>query len=394
MIRTPYQFASRYEPRGWMHWPEDEDVSLEFMKLLGAAQEGGSTVSECFLAASQIDPRDHESWYREWNRTADANRERAIAALESGNALTARGNLLRATNYYLAAGIFLDAGDCRRGAVVGRMQECAEQFLKLLTPAGKVVEIPWLPDYPLRGYFLPAPSGGDRKPAVICMGEPGQRKEEFLYKMSRYARDREISVLVVDLLGPGSSSQFDQVVGRPDLETSISRCVDYLAERDDVDEQRIAIVGDGAGSSFVARGVALDQRIAAAVCDGGIWDLHERALLINRTSGAAPSELTLNLEKFGRHSIMRKIKCPVLVTLGEHGWLDASDEASFSHYFEEHGLDISMKVFSASETAASHGHFDNPTFANEYIFDWLSDRLGMNTTKVLKPVCFVGCLAG
>ena len=32
---------------GWVHWPEREDLSLEFMRLLAAAQDGGSTVSEC-----------------------------------------------------------------------------------------------------------------------------------------------------------------------------------------------------------------------------------------------------------------------------------------------------------------------------------------------------------
>jgi dienelactone hydrolase len=168
------------------------------------------------------------------------------------------------------------------------------------------------------------------------------------------------------------------VAGRPDLETSIGRCVDYLIERGDIDERRIGILGDGTGSSFIARGVALDQRVAAAVCDGGIWDLHERAFLMNRMCRTEGSKAALNLEKFGHHGIMKEFKCPILVTLGEHGWLDASECESFSRYFEDHGLDISVKVFRAAETAASHGHFDNPTFANEYMFDWLSDRLGLD----------------
>jgi len=39
---------------------------------------------------------------------------------------------------------------------------------------------------------------------------------------------------------------------------------------DDVDEHRIAILADGWGSSFVARGIAFEDRFAAAACDGGI----------------------------------------------------------------------------------------------------------------------------
>ena len=42
-------------PEGWIWWPEREDLSLEFMRLLAAAQDGGSTVSECWLTASRID---------------------------------------------------------------------------------------------------------------------------------------------------------------------------------------------------------------------------------------------------------------------------------------------------------------------------------------------------
>lgn len=36
---------------------------------------------------------------------------------------------------------------------------------------------------------------------------------------------------------------------------------------------------------------------------------------------------------------------------------------------------IALKVFESSETAAAQGHRDNPTLANEFIFDWVADRL-------------------
>ena len=91
-----------------------------------------------------------------------------------------------------------------------------------------------------------------------------------------------MSLLAVDLLGAGAGSPFEEVVGRSDLETAIGHIADYLIERGDVDADRIAIVADGWGSSFVARGIAFDDRFAAAVCDGGIWDIHEQAFLRDR----------------------------------------------------------------------------------------------------------------
>ena len=357
---------------GWINWPDSEDLSIEFMRLLGAAQEGGSTVSECFLTASRIDPKDDDCWHREWKKTADASNERGNTAFSRGQMLTAQSNWLRAINYYQTAAFRLELADKRQQAVLKSMRACARRYLEHLPAGGEVVEIPWLDGYPLEGYFLPAPVGPVRAPVVICMGEPGHRKEEFLYKTARYARDRGMSLLAVDLLGSGTGVKFEEIVGRPDLEEAVVHLMDYLTTRRDVDERRIAILGDGAGSSFVARGVALDQRFAAAVCDGGIWDLHERAFLMERISpfGAESGE------RIGS-SIARKFKCPVLVTVGEDGWLEAGRVQELFEKLKRNHRDITLKIFSREETAASQAHFDNPTLANEFIFDWIADRLNI-----------------
>ena len=222
----------------------------------------------------------------------------------------------------------------------------------------------------MEGYFLPAQVASHRMPVVICMSEPGHRKEEFLYKTARLARDRGISILAVDLLGSGAGVQFEELVGRSDLEAAIGHVMDYLTTRDDVDERRIAILGDGAGSSFVARGVALDQRFAAAVCDGGLWDMCERAFLMQRASSPGAA----SVERIGSSSIVRNIKCPVLITVGEHGWLEPDRVADLFDQLRTNHQDITLKMFLGAETAASQGHCDNPTLANEFIFDWIADR--------------------
>ena len=199
----------QFDPRGWTHWPEDEDLSTELMRLLGAAQEGGSTVSECFLTANRIDPKDEQSWFQEWKKTADASAERADRAIARGNLLTAQSNWLRATNYYNAAMFPFDCADKRRQAVLASMRACARSYLKHRTPAGAAIEIPWLDGYPLEGYFLPAPNASSEAPVIICIGEPGHRKEEYLYKVARYAADRGMALLAIDLLGSGSGAQFE-----------------------------------------------------------------------------------------------------------------------------------------------------------------------------------------
>ena len=357
------------DPRNPLHWQDREELAIEFARLLGTAQEGGSTISECFLTAARIDLNDRNSWRREWQRTAAVSHERGNKALDGGHLLTARSNWLRALNYYQAAAIDFDAADASQKVVLQGIRKCAHLYLEHSTPAGEVVKIPWIDGYALEGYFLPAPNPRRRSPVVICMGEPGHRKEEYLCKSARYARDRGMSLLAVDLLGPDGGLRFDRIVGRSDLETAVQSVMDFVLARDDVDENRIAILGDGAGSSFVARGIAHDPRFAAAVCDGGIWDMLEQNFLDGRMSSRASRAAP-------RSGVAQALKCPVLVTLGANGWLEPEVVEKLMRQLKASQQDISLKIFSGDESASWQGHVDNPSLASEYIFDWIADRLG------------------
>jgi dienelactone hydrolase len=351
---------------GWIHWPEREDLSLEFMRLLASAQDGGSTVSECWLTASRIDFADDHSWYREWIRTADASKARAATAFGEGHLPTARSNWLRAINYYQAAAYPFDfPGEARRASIAA-MRECAANYLRHRDPPGEIVSIPWV-NGALQGYFLPARATVGAQPAVICIGEPGHRKEEYLFKLARHALERGISLLAVDVLG----DQPDSALETRDLESAVGCFMDYLSDRDDVDDSRVAILADGWGSSFVARGIACDQRFAAAVCDGGVWDAHERSFLARRTARRG-AEVFHGMET---SRVMRKITCPLLITAGEGGWLKPDRVTELVEQLKGGREDVTLKIFGRAETAAAQGHLDNPTLANEFIFDWIAARL-------------------
>ncbi len=358
------QFAS--DNRGLPFWPDREDLSSEFTRLLGAAQEGGSTVAECLAAASCIDASDDVSWCREWTKAADINCARAAAAVGNGKIPTARSNWLRAMTYYQAAAFPFDGADGNCRAAIASMRRCAANFVRHASPRGEVVLIPWLSGYPLEAYFLPAPGAPGRAPAVICFGEPGQRKEGYLYKGARYASDRGMALLAVDLFGAGADADFADIVGRRDLETTVGSVMDYLADRDDVDESRIAILADGMNSSVVARGIAFDDRFAAAVCDGGLWDLHEREFLMDRVAWHESAGMRPTLSRAARN-----IKCPVLIPASQHGWLQPERVRQLYEGLRADGRDVTLKIFTDEETASAQGHADNPTLANEFIFDWI-----------------------
>ena len=349
-------------PDGGICWPDHEDLSLEFTRLLASAQEGGSTISECWLAASRVDPADDESWHREWSTLADTNNKRAAAAFSDGHLATARRNWLRAMNYYQAAAYPIGLPQQRQSAAVTAMRNCATNYLRHRQPAGEVVSIPWLNDFPLQGYFLPAGTGNS--PAVICIGEPGHRKEEFLFKVARHAFKRGIALLAVDLLGTGTGVQFEEILQRHKLESAIGRIVDYLARR--------------ASQSSATTGVLRSSR--GGLRSMSAW-LPPFAMEVSGMRMSVPScesapcaacDTDHNCET---NRLLRSIQCPVLVAVGENGWLESDRVMEFTDQIRAEDRDLTLKIFRQHETAAAQGHLDNPTLANEFIFDWIESRL-------------------
>ncbi|MGY3618873.1 alpha/beta hydrolase family protein [Bradyrhizobium sp. USDA 10063] len=368
---------SDLSPQGWIWWPEREDLSLEFTRLLASAQEGGATFSECWRTASRIDltgDDGDDSWHREWAAAAEVNRERASSAAAQGHPATARSNWLRAINYYLTAAYPFDLAPDKRQSAMASMRECAASYLNCREPRGEVVSIPWLSEFTLQGYYLPAPASGGGAPVVICIGEPGHHKEEFLFKLARHASERGMALLAVDVLGDGTGLSFEKVSLHHRPERAIGPIMDYLIGRDDVDARRVAILADGWSSSFVARGIAFDHRFAAAVCDGGIWDLHLGSFLDpqNRPFGVEPCP------ELEADRILRRVRCPLLVAASKRGGLSADRIAELTDRLRagRRDRDVTLEISEGAETAAAQGRSDNPILAKEFIFDWIASRIG------------------
>lgn len=357
-----------FDDKGWPLWRDREDLSAEFIRLLAAAQEGGSTVSECWLTLSRIDLSSESSWSEEWIKIAEQNEARAELSSVNGSLITARRNWLRAITYFhAAAGPPGSSSNLLQYAVDG-MRRCAKSFLQCRVPAGQVLTIPWTEDASLQAYYLPS-SFRDNGPVIVCVGEPGSYKEELIVKYANHANERGLSLLTVDLLGTRATLPPEPLEGQK-FEAAMSHILDFLSEMPGVDNTRIAIVADAWSSSLVARAAASDARFAAAVCDAGIWDAHERSFFFRHATGHGQGKCIDE-----PNSISRGIDCPLLVTAGEGGWLLPNALTEFGDQLANLHHDASLIMFRRAETAAMQGHIDNPTLANEVIFDWLEDRL-------------------
>jgi dienelactone hydrolase len=369
-----------YSDAGWLQWPDDEAYSFQFMRMLGAAQEGASTISECFFAARLITPGNDESWYEAWKSAADINRARGDEAHARGGFNAATSNWLRASNYYRCAELFMDEKDPRREFLLRSMRRCSRLYLEHICPRGEVVKIPYQGDCSLEGYFISAPGARPLMPVVVCLGGVDLCKDELLCTMRRSAAGNGLSLLLIDL--PGCEAMDENRLS-PHIEASAGCWVDYLLARGDIDPSRIALYGDGLGSSLATRIASRDHRFTAAVCDGGLWDRHELIFAgrIGRDQVAAGKRVWMA----GVVHSATMLKCPSLMTIGQHDYIAVENAIDVHESCNRSGAPLDLKVFSTEGTAASPGHIDNPTLAKEFVFDWLRRKLG-STERIVASV--------
>ena len=376
-----------YAPDGWKQWPDDEEFSTQFVRVLAAAQDGASTIGECFQAAGHIRAGDRESWHRAWFAPAQRNAARAEAAETAGHRLTARANWIRAASYYRAAEFFLDPQDPRRLATFDRIEACSHRALSQFEPQGEVVRVPYERGAHLDAYFLPAPGKG-RRAAVVAFGGLDEFKDELIQEMERYALARGLSLLLVDLPGQGGALRRQHLTARHDTEVPVGSCIDYLLTRSDVDPSRIALYGASLGGYYVTRAAARERRIACAVSDAAQWQVGKSALALSAVpdgmvavlsrwvfGARTMQELVEVTQPFDLQGVVKDIRCPFLIVAGE---LDSFGTHNARNVYEEArsaDVDVTIKWFTAEETGAAHCQVDNPTPGMELICDWLSDHL-------------------
>ena len=392
---APITSIPHYQPYGWHHWPNHPWMSYQFRRALGETQEGGGTVSECFLAASRMIPGDAESWHREWLRIADFNMKRGDNEYAAGHVRTAMNCWLRAADYYRSAEFWLAPDDPRRLATFDKCEEASHKFLAQCQPKGEVVEVPYENGKTLFAYFLRSPYASGKQPVLIAFGGLDSFKDELWFMVGRGALQRGISVLMVDGPGQGGTLRRHKLTTRYDYEVPVGRCIDYLETRDDVDTSRIAVSGSSLGGYYAARAGSMEPRIAACISHGAIWDLHEAWKTRGEDHGLAGhikwvfgcktmAEVQEVNKPFTLRGVLNNMKCPYLILHGGHDVLGVDRAKTVYEYAKQHGVDVTLRFVTEEETGAEHCQHDNPTIGQELLNDWLADRFGIDQTKLLK----------
>jgi len=252
---------------------DDRPFDGQLQRTAAKSSYGCSDLGEIFAISARITPGNYDSWYGEWFAAGEANQELAEKEAASGHQESARQAYLRASEYYRSAYFF-----CRRDIDGAPLQEawgrCRNMFraaAPLLPYATEQVRVPFEGIH-LDGYVM-RPRTGDPGPTVLFPAGYDSPVEEFYSVGGCEAAARGFTV--VTFSGPGQAEMLYErkIPFRPEFENVVGPVIDFVESRDDLDAQRVAIIGRSLGGYLAPRAASKDERIWALAADPAQTDM-------------------------------------------------------------------------------------------------------------------------
>lgn len=188
-------------------FPQDEDWSLQTMRLLAQVAVGGADLFECARTAARIgnETTDGEVWWREWRRTAEEVAAQGEAALARGEVTTARRALFRSCGYYRHSEFFLRSHDPRRAEAYNNGRNNFRKAAALTGGLIEQIEVPF-EGKTMEGYLVRPDDSGEARPTVLFLGGADSWAEELYFLGGTEFPARGMNVVMVDTPGRGAVS--------------------------------------------------------------------------------------------------------------------------------------------------------------------------------------------
>ena len=393
---------------------KDDDFQFAVENVLGSVWSRAADIGEVLTTVDRIPNGSAQAWVEQWTATAARVADEARAAEAAGHVRTAAARWLRAASYYSEASDKADAtGDFT--PLWERHRDAWDRFVDLTAAGGDLtverIRIPY-EDTTLPGYFFSqGRSSGAGRTLVYTNGSDGS----VVGAWSRGIADalaRGWNAMTYD--GPGQNAALVRqgLPFRPDWENVLTPVIDHLAERPDVDLDRLAVMGVSQGGYWVPRAAAFEHRIAAAVADPGVVDVATTMLrqlphfLVRRldagdrqgfdtdmawalkVSPATRTMLRWRMRPYGVTSPfdfftaareyaltdeqLAAITCPMLVTDPEHEQFWPGQSAQLAAALT---CPVTLLPFTAAEGADSHCEPAASGLRSERVFDWLEEQV-------------------
>ncbi|HZE05786.1 MAG TPA: alpha/beta fold hydrolase, partial [Solirubrobacteraceae bacterium] len=201
---------------------------------------------------------DWEGWLEAWTRTAEMHTSLAVQALARGARLSAGQAYLRAAvSYHFSKFVWVLDPELHRRNTLAAVRAMSAAH-GLLDPSAERVEAPI--DGGVVVANLRRPSAGDPSPLVVLIPGLDSAKEEFWHWEAVFL-ERGMATLSLD--GPGQGETGLTLGIRPDYEVAVAAALDAVADRPDLDGDRVGAVGVSLGGYYVVRAAAFEPRIRA-----------------------------------------------------------------------------------------------------------------------------------
>jgi 2,6-dihydroxypseudooxynicotine hydrolase len=283
------------------------------------------------FTAQGVDPSDFsrvtaglehwQDWLAAWSANGDLHAGLARDAEKRGWRRTAGEAWIEAAvSYHFAKFVWMldmDAHDTAAERAVAAMYEGH----RLLDQGAERIEIPFGGASMVGN--LRRPPGVPRPPLVLLIPGLDSTKEEF-FRAENVLLDRGLATFSLD--GPGQGETAPHIKIRPDFEAPAAAALDVLCGRDDLDGDRVGLLGVSLGGYYGARAAAFEPRIRAVVISGGCYDYGE--LIRHRAPhsfatfrygcGAASNEEAYQVaERMTLASVADRISQPMIVVFGK-----------------------------------------------------------------------------
>jgi hypothetical protein len=310
-------------------------------------------------------------WFSRWTRIGESYYLTADHSLKRAAFDRALEAWLCALTAFAVAKCLVDPNGRASAETAKKIQTCVHKFALYCEPRGERIRIPCYDHLEIEASFLPAAGCETRAPSIICVSDEDESADALLGKILPAAIGRGMSLLIVE-----GSDISNRLVARTDI--LLGCCLEYLAARPDVDESRIAVYGEKLAATSVASFAASDRRLAAAVCDGGLWNAARMRASIGWLSG--PGEVDEEKASMCRSRLARRIKCPVLVIASEHSAVYASEAIALQADCKAAGIDIDVAIPRTIQTPL--GTIENFVTIDEFSFGWFEQKLAARRAQL------------
>ncbi len=401
---------------------DDDGFEFDRLVLLGWAYRGLTDAGELLVSFDRVTDGDEASWVDTFTELAERLESEAAASAAKGRTQSARATDLRASSYYSTAAAHAvgSKGSDVATALWERHRAAWDRAVAAFDPPVEHLSIPYHDptsdaDVDLQGYFFsPSPTAAvdGRRPTVIMTNGSDGPVCDMWAAGAAAAVERGWNAMTYDGPGQGAALYRQDLYFRSDWEAVLTPVVDHLLGRDDVDPDRIAVVGVSQAGYWVPRALAFEHRLAAGVADPGVtrvadsWLSHLPESMVSILDGPDPekarsdfdafmdigmkdspagAELRWRMAPYGTTSYydayqaargMRldagtaaRIRTPLLITSPEHEqfWPGQAEEL--------HQLvgGSTLQSFTEAEGASWHCEPAARGLRDQRVFDWIAD---------------------